>query len=178
MGKVFSRIPAFRLDLAFRRIPLTAHLIDPAPGPDLLNRHLVPGDGPCLIRADHGGRAQGLHGRHAPDDGVAARHAPHTQGQGYADHGRQPFRNRGDGNGHRKHQHLHHLVAAEHAEPEDACSKGDAANPEDHSQLVHSLLQRGIFPAGGADLRRDTTDLGLHACCDHHGPAPAAGHAG
>ena len=56
------------------------------------------GERACLVRADHPGAPQGLHGGQALDDGPPPGHAGHPQGQHNGDDGGQPL---GDG-GHRQ----------------------------------------------------------------------------
>lgn len=49
--------------------------------PDLADRHLVGGEGACLVGADDGGAAQSLHGGQAPHDCVFLGHPAGAQGQ-------------------------------------------------------------------------------------------------
>ena len=72
--------------------------------------HLVLGEGARLVGADGGGRSQGLHGGEAADEGVAADHLPHPQGQADGDHGGKPLRHGGDRQAYRRQEQIdHHL---------------------------------------------------------------------
>lgn len=62
--------------------------------PHLADRHLVGGEGPCFVRADDRGTAQGLHRGQAPHDGVLLCHPAGTQGQAGGDDSRKPYGDR------------------------------------------------------------------------------------
>lgn len=49
------------------------------------DRHLVGGEGSCLVRADDRGAAQGLHRGQASDNGVLLGHTAGTKGQAGGD---------------------------------------------------------------------------------------------
>jgi hypothetical protein len=68
----------------------TAHPKATAAGPDGAHRHLVTGQGAGLVRADHGGAPEGLHGGQGADDGAPPGHAPDADREGDGEHHRQP----------------------------------------------------------------------------------------
>ena len=71
-------------------------LASPPRGPDGGDAHPVLGQGAGLVGADDRGGPQGLHRRQPLDQGAAAGHLAHPDGQRQGDGGQQSFRDVGD----------------------------------------------------------------------------------
>ena len=67
------------------------------PFPDLADRHLVRGEGACLVGTDDRGAAQRLHGGQAPHNCVLLCHPAGAQGQAGGDDCRKACGEEGEG---------------------------------------------------------------------------------
>ena len=160
-------------DLALYGIAVAAHLQGAAGQGDALHGHFILGDGARLIRADHAGTAQRLHGVQFADDGAAAQDAPHAEGQGDGDDGGQALGDGGHGQADAREQHGKEIVALQEAQKAHGQTDDHAGDGHEAAQLLQLDLQRrGLFlrlvhQAG------DLAHLGGHAGGRHHALAPA-----
>ena len=149
-------------------------------GGDGAHRHLVAGQRAGLVRADHGGGAEGFDRRQLADDGVGRRHPPHAEAQAHGDDGGQRLGDRGDGERHREQEQPEHDVERERGGAEQAGREHHGADSEhdDAEPLagaVEFLLQRRRLLLGRLQQACDAADFGRHAGGDHHGAAAAVG---
>ena len=98
-GQVAQRLQQFgvRVHVGLGAVPAPADPGNAAGRPDLDHRHLVLGQGPGLVRADEGRRAQRLDRLQPADQGMAARHPLRPEGQRQRHGGQQPLRDQRDG---------------------------------------------------------------------------------
>ena len=143
--------------------------------PHVHHRHPVLGEGAGLVGADDPGAAQGLHSGEPLDDGVAARHALHPQGQHDGDDGGQALGNGGHRQGDGGHEHVQNLLALEESHPEHDGADAQADKGEGLGDLCHLPLEGG---GGGLLVHEKSGDaphLGVHAGAGDHCGAPAGG---
>ena len=176
-------------------VSLSRYLECLATGPALDHHHLVLGESTSLVRADDGGAPQRLHRRQLADQGVAAGHTLHAQGQANRYHRRESFGHGRDGQAHRCHEEFHNGLAvggtqvscqslvhdcrrasvARDAEEQDESANGEGRNPQPATQLVQVLLQgRGVVLVGLEHLG-DEPYLGVHSRGGDQSPASAVG---
>ncbi len=142
---------------------------------DLLDGHLVGGEGPGLVGADGGDGAEGLDGVELPDDGVPLRHPAdaHRQGDGY--HCRETFGDRRD-----RHRQGEEGKLDEFKAPQEPRRQGYAAGDEgeDHQLLAQvqgpAFEGRGGLP-GFCDHPGDLSHLGGHPRREDEGLSPPLG---
>mmetsp|Transcript_17038 Transcript_17038/g.49349 ORF Transcript_17038/g.49349 Transcript_17038/m.49349 type:complete len:683 (+) Transcript_17038:872-2920(+) len=142
--------------------------------------HLVCGEGARLVRADHRGAPQGLHGRELAHDGVLLDHLARAQAEAEGDDGRQPLWDGGDA---KRDGNLHVVDAAlDHApvhgveELAEVHHPHEEADPRDHlgehfAEGIELLPERRLLLLLGRGLhvRLDLTNLRLHARGHHEG---------
>ena len=139
--------------------------------------HAVLGQGAGLVRADHLGAAQGLHGGEPADDGAAFGHVGDPDGEHDGHHRHQPLRDGGHGQGHGDHEGVEHHLCREFPGPEQAHREDHHADAQhqlrqDMAQLVQLHLQGGLALHGVFQGIGDLAHLGVHAGGgDHHGAA-------
>ena len=109
---------------------------------DGVHVHAVLGERARLVRADVGDRAQCFHGGQSTDEGLLLHHAPGADRQRNRDHGRQRFRNCGDGKTECCHEHQQRWFAAQQADPEDHPAQRHHGDGELAPQRRQALLQR------------------------------------
>ena len=148
-------------------------------GDDLLDRHLVPGQRPRLVRADNRGRPKRLHRRELLHDRPPARHALHAEGEHDGQHGRQPFRHRRDRERHADEEHVDEVgclldVGREQDGRHDDDRDDDDGDPERAPDVGDLALKRCALLFGTAEQTRDVAHLGGHAGSGHDGPPPPA----
>ncbi len=130
---------------------------------EALDRHPVFGERSGFVGADDRGRAQGLDGREAADEGIPAGHASQSAGEGNRGHDRQPFGNRGDGERDAHLDHHHQVPPAGDAEPRNH----DHETEDDHHEAFREVRQP-LFEGGAPVVGRrrelgNLAQLGLHA---------------
>ena len=148
-------------------------------GGDRLRGHLVPGQGAGLVGADDGDRAERLHRRQPPDDGVPPRHALDADGERDREDRRQALRDGGDRKADRGQEHLAEAVALD----QDPEREGQRRQREDRAreparEARHLAKQRR---GQGLDLRQqtaDASDLGGRPRGDDDAGALTVGHEG
>src|SRR3989337_1891592 len=113
-------------DLAAGLVAAAAYVVQAGAGVEAYGHHLVLGQGAGLVGADEAGTAQGLDGGELADEGVAARHALHADGEGDGDDGRQPLGDGGNGRGDGGEEQLDELL---HDPP--LALEQDATQPDD-----------------------------------------------
>ena len=114
-------------------------------GDHTFHGHLVTGQGTGLVRADHGGGAQGFDGMQLLDDGVVGGHALHTKGQYHGKDGGQAFRYGGHSQRNGEKQRINHVMdvveALEHGERYQYHDGDDAhRNTQNLGDIIHLLL--------------------------------------
>ena len=132
-------------------------------GVDLLGGHLVLGQGAGFIRADNRDRTQAFHRVQVFDDGVFLCHLLGAHRQNDGDNRAERLRN----GGHCQRDSEHQRVQDAHVAV-DAQAKYNHADDHDGdgqllAEVVHALLQRGLFLLGLVHQGRNLADLGLHA---------------
>ena len=147
-----------------------------APGrPHVHHGHAVLGERACLVRADHPGAPQGLHGGQALDDGPPPGHAGHPQGQHNGDDGGQPL---GDG-GHRQgdggEKHVQHGPPLEQPHPEHHRAHAQADEGQGLGDLRHLLLEGGLSLSLPQQQPGNAAHLGVHAGAGDHAHRPPPG---
>ena len=151
-----------QVKIPVRVIPLAGDAESFVPRPSLQNGHLVLREGSGLVRTDHRGAAEGLDRGKLADQGVAADHLLHPQGQADGHDRRQPFRHGGDRQADGRHEQIddvgllggqivekadienaHQMGVADEAVDEDDAADDQADRPEDLAQLLQLLLEGG-----------------------------------
>ena len=143
---------------------------------EFADRHLVFGQGPGLVRADHGCAAQRLHGRQPPHQRMAFDHALDADRQRDRDDSRQRLWHNGHGQGDAEDEHLHERLAAH--EPQRHDQRHDhERDPRQHvADLVEVFLERRAFGFDRLEQPRDLAEFGVHGRGHDHGaPAPVGG---
>ena len=126
----------------------------PAPGlPQDGDRHLGSGQGPGLVRADNGGRPEGLDGGEPLDQGMAGGHPAHRDGQGHR-----------QGGGHSLGYQGHHDAEGEHEAVNQPSRGAGGAQPEDEDGQRYRHRRHLFGHPVDVPLQRagDVRDLGGH----------------
>lgn len=139
--------------------------------------HLVQREGAGLVRADRGGRAEGLDRRQSLDDGPLRRHPRHADGEGDGDHRRQALGDGGDRQRHGTEDGVTDLVALGQPDQEDGEHRYSGDHGQALAEAIELLLQRRLAVLGGVEQAGQPTHLGGHAGGGHHhlGPTPGEG---
>jgi len=137
------------------------------------HRHAVLRHRPRLVRADHRGGAQRLHGGQAPHEGPAAGEAPEPGGERHRRDGGEAL---GDG-GHREAdgrlEHQPDRLPVEDAREPDDPAHGEREPDEAAAEGLDLALERGRPRARERDELPDAAELGREAGGRHHRePAP------
>ena len=148
----------------------------PARLPYGLDCHLRLGQRARLVRADDGGRPQGLHGGEPLDQGVAAGHPPHRHRQRNRHRGRQPLRHERDHDYQGEHRRPGHLVASQSADSEQAQARRDRDRGYPPGHHRHLTLQRTVLARHLGRQAVDPAELRSQPGREHHGPAAAVDH--
>ena len=134
-----------------------------------------------LVRADDLCAAERLHSGQPADDGVAARHVRHADGEHDRDDGRKALRDgryrKGDGHHERIHDHIGGQIARSqqlHAEDHDADAQHEPG--EDFRELRELDLQRRLPVLRLRQRVRDLAHLRLHAGGGDDGASTAIYH--
>ena len=153
---------AIGLDIAYGRVTDSRDLVLALNGPQVIDSHLVLGEGAGLIGADNARRAQSLNGAELLHQGVALAHALNGHGERQRDRGQQALGNKGDdhaqGEDERRRQtvvHKQHVKQEEH----DAHAHGEQRDLL--GQAVKLALQ-GAF--GVLHVLREAGDLAKLSC--------------
>ena len=136
-------------------------------GPQIGDLHPVLGQGSGLVRADHRGGAQCLHGRESFDHGTATGQVLHARGERQGDRGEQPF-------GHVRHQHPDRETdrgaggqSCSEPERQECCGDRDGDDGDQFGDLVHLPFQGAALRADPFGQGGDPADLGAHAGRGH-----------
>lgn len=133
------------------------------------DRHLVGGEGACLVGADNRCTAQGLHWGQAANDGILLGHATRAEGQAGGDDSRQAFRDGGHSQGHSNLKVIDG-PSDPRAAVDGVSEVADVDDPHSHAdqgddlgellaELIQLLLQRRLLLFCGCHLISDLTDL-------------------
>ncbi|MBA7651372.1 hypothetical protein ES703_59191 [subsurface metagenome] len=138
-----------------------------------LHGHLVQRQCPRFIRADNGGRAEGLHGHQFADDGIASGHNAHAHRQYHGDHGGQALRNGGNGCRHRQQEDLQPVQPLEQTYHHQQGTYDEEKNNNVPAQLADVFLKRCLLRLDFLDGGGDLADIRCHASPDGHRRGPA-----
>src|SRR5437773_1839522 len=159
--------------------PLAVHLVLLAACEQDADVHLPLCEGPRLVRADHRGRAERLHGGQLPDEGVPPDHPLDAEGEADRHDRGQALRDRGDREAHGGEEELLRLPRVlEEPDYED-----ERADPEDHHpellpEARELALEGGLRLLHLLDHPRDLPELGLHPRRDDDALPPPRVHEG
>ena len=147
----------------------------------LHHRHLILGQGACLIGADDLGAAQRLHGGEPTDHGMALTHIGHADAQHHRHHGGQTLRDGGHGQRHGDHERFQNGgegVVAHHHQIKDEDEHADAQHQlaERLAQLGQLPLERRLLLLGLGQHMGDLAHLRIHAGGGDDRLAPAVDH--
>ena len=178
-GGVGERVPVDE-QLALGAVAVAGDVHLTRAGRDLLDRHLVLRQRPCLVRADHRRRTERLHRREALDDRPAPGHPLHPEREDDRQDGGQPLRHR---------RHCERDADQEHVDEvrglvevgghEDRAHDHD--RDRDHGGSEHApdagdlALQRRALLLRPSEQPRDVPHLG--APCRWPSPPPGHGRA-
>ncbi len=163
-------------ELACGSVAAARDLDPPSVEDDRLHRHLVPGQGPGLVGADDGNRAEGLDGGEAADQRPHPGHPLHADGEGHRRDGREPLGHRRDRQRDADFEHVEKVVAAEPAGQHDDGTEREHDPDEGPPEPVELLLERRLAGAGLFDHDADLADLRPHAGGGDEEPATPVGH--
>lgn len=142
--------------------------------PDGRHPHPVLGQRAGLVRADHGGRAQGLHCGEPLHHGAGPGQGAYPGGEGERDGGQQPLRDVGD---QQTDGEAHGGCQGEtggEAERQESQADPDRDHGDQPGGAFDLLLQWARFRVGAFAERRDPAQFGVHAGRGHHGDRLAA----
>ncbi len=103
--------------------------------------HTIFGEGARLVRADDGGRAEGLHRRQLADERAALEHTLGAQRQGDGHDRGQPFGHRGHGHADGGEKHETQFFAAQQPQTKDDGDNDQGGHGQPTSQLGKTTLQ-------------------------------------
>jgi hypothetical protein len=146
-----------------------------AGGPDVLDGHAVLGERPGLVRADHGRAAQRLHRREPAQDGIAARHPAHPDGERDGHRDGQAFRYHRHRQGDGDEEHVVRRFAQRHTAGEGDDGRPSHHQPDDLGEVVHAALARCLARRFTAHQPGDRSELGRRAGGDDDARAAAGG---
>jgi len=141
-----------------------------------LELHLVPGERPRLVRADHGDAAERLDGRHAAHERPLGPHPSHGAHERRGDDDGQALRDGGDGQSDSRPDHLPDGGAAHEARCAADPARGEAGVGHRLAEVGDAALERAGRSVRLVDERLHASDLGALAGRHHHGAPPARGH--
>ena len=143
--------------------------------PDLFDGHPVLGERAGLVGTDHRRAAQCLDRRESPDDRVASRHTPNTDGERDRDRNRKAFRHGGHRQRHGDEEHVLDGFPERDTTGEREHRRQPDRDADDPGEFVHPALQRGGGDRFGSHEPSDRAELGVRPGRDDHAAASTRG---
>ncbi len=112
-----------------------------------------------LVRADHGGGAEGFHGGQLPDDRVAAGHPLDPDREDDRDGGGQALGDHGDGLAEREQHEVRQRQAAKEADDDNRRHGEDRERADELAERAHLLHERRQIRLDGLERRGDLAHL-------------------
>ena len=148
-----------------------------AVGPETREDHPALGEGAGLVRADHVGGAERLHGGQALEERPPARHAPHPHREREGDGGQKAFGDVGDEQPYGEEQGVGERQARDRgAHPKEHQAGADGHERYEPGGPVHLLLQGADLDPDALGQGGDPPELGAHPGRVDDGLGLAAGH--